>query len=425
MPSAGPDPHHLAHRLIVRYLRAASYASTAESFENEAREAGYNVGSNDQHAGDPELDLPDLISITEDYLSREAAAKQKQAAQDSAASAALTVLQAKLPGPPTLPYHLSETLSQLHTSNILTVGPAFVPRRSLCTSPDAEFLYKHEWHRCLATSAADKRVVLTKVEDHSMLDILEGEHKAAVLDFAQLGAGKLRALPQVDWTFDSAHGRLAATAGMDGAVVLYDLLELQNPTLQVLRHHTKFVVRVAFSDSGRYLASAGYDRKINIFRPTAASSHDVLSPPASQQADAEPDEPQRLAGRLQYELAHVIETPSNPEALLFLTQAKPGGLEREWLIYTIRGDSFLHYVALPSGASSAAASSAPIQPSLPPEAGSLEDRLRVLELRVQQSQQDASMPSAEDVEDWEEVKYNTNPTREDLHVSYSLVSASD
>lgn len=220
MASKEQDPNQLAHKLIARYLRLAGYASTLSSFENEAQIAGYRVTK----SGDTEQDNGiDLLSVTESYLSG-VHAIQKQAKHDAKAQAALSVLTQSLPGPSTLPYKLVKSHSQLHSSNILTVSSIHLPRRWF-DSARAE--YRSEWKRCFVTSAADKRVVISDVQSGEMVEVLEGQHKAAVLSVAQAGArtlSKYKGKEKCDLSLNSVVGRLLATAGMDGHVVLYDLV---------------------------------------------------------------------------------------------------------------------------------------------------------------------------------------------------------
>ncbi|KDN40617.1 hypothetical protein K437DRAFT_238797 [Tilletiaria anomala UBC 951] len=200
---------------------------------------------------------------------------------------------------------------------------------------------------------------------------MEGAHKAAVLAVAQVGEEDGVHGETACGRLNAVRRRLLASAGMDGSVVLYDCFNGKH--VQTLRHHNKFVVRVAFDASGRYLASAGYDRRINIY------------------LREEEEDPKDLA--VSYELVHTIETASNPEAILFVqsgevTDSQNNAVQldlRDWLVYTIRGDCFLHYVALPT------------------------------HRQVESSNEERV------IADWEELRYNTNPSRDDYHVSYSLL----
>eukprot|EP00795_Rhopilema_esculentum_P013939 gene13939-4894_t len=70
---------------------------------------------------------------------------------------------------------------------------------------------------------------------------------------------------------------LLLTGGMDGMVCLWDLEASQIP-LEHYKNHKKYVVRVKWSPSGRYFATASYDKSICIFRikEEEASGFDLL-----------------------------------------------------------------------------------------------------------------------------------------------------
>jgi cytochrome c len=73
----------------------------------------------------------------------------------------------------------------------------------------------------------------------------------------------------------SADGSLLATAGDDGAILLWDVEQLQQPTVTpvVLRGHKGKVVDLAFSRDGSTLASASWDGSIGIW-PLAGAAVD-------------------------------------------------------------------------------------------------------------------------------------------------------
>lgn len=132
---------------------------------------------------------------------------------------------------------------------------------------------------------------------------------------------------------------------MDGTTVLTDILT--HTTLQTLPS-AKFVVRLAFSPTGRFLAVASYDKSVTLYEAVGNPHHvrtgdedadlwlDALDDTDDADAAAEPE--------LRYELRHKVSTDGNPEALLFHPQST-------WLMYTQRGSHQLHYLGLPSGSS--------------------------------------------------------------------------
>lgn len=137
--------------------------------------------------------------------------------------------------------------------------------------------------------------------------------------------------------------------------------------MQTLKEHARFVVRVAHSPCGTFLASAGYDRKVVVYRVT------------------------RQSDELMYAKVHEIVLGANPEALVFVVgpSAPPapghelGVPRRAWLVFTERGHVDLTYVALPA-------------PDL----------------------EEGAAP------DFTTVKYNTNPDPDDHHAGYSLLDLS-
>lgn len=216
-------------------------------------------------------------------------------------ASALTALEA-LPPDATRPtahfptYKLERTLDYLHLGNILSVVPVTYPGVA---------------GACIATTGADKRVVITHLATGDVVGMLEPSapqdtqphgHHAAVLCFAQ----------------HTTNPRYAVTSGMDGMLVVWDLAH--DTPIQTLRDHRRFAVRVAFSQDARFLASASYDKTIHIYE----------------------DEQGRYVRR------HTITLTSNPEALLFVRGAPDQAGERPWLVYTVRDSVMLHYVGMPT-----------------------------------------------------------------------------
>lgn len=128
----------------------------------------------------------------------------------------------------------------------------------------------------------------------------------------------------------------------------------------------RFAVSVVHSPCGTFLASAGYDRKIIVYRATYEGE------------------------RVTYDKVHTAALAANPEALLFVNgpAAPPkdgaalGVPQRPWLVYTQRSSIVLHYMALPA-------------PDL-----------------------ESATP------DFQVVEYNTNPDPEDYYAGYSLLALS-
>ncbi|BEJ15184.1 hypothetical protein CspHIS471_0409510 [Cutaneotrichosporon sp. HIS471] len=127
---------------------------------------------------------------------------------------------------------------------------------------------------------------------------------------------------------------------MDGTLSLSDTVT--HSTLQTFSG-AKFVVRVAFSSDGRYLASASYDKSVSVYEAVGRAHHERTG---DEDADAwlhalDPGDDADAAAEaeLRYQLRHRVETESNPEAVLFHPAST-------WLMYTQRASPALHYLSL-------------------------------------------------------------------------------
>jgi WD40 repeat protein len=124
---------------------------------------------------------------------------------------------------------------------------------------------------------------------------------------------------------------------MDGTTVLRDLL-----TREALQTFTsgKFVVRVAFSHDGKFLATASYDHTVCVYvaEEAGTNTEDEVDPDTLDETD---DAALAASPSLRYALVHTVRTDANPEALLFHPAA-------DWLLYTVRASHELHYLRLPT-----------------------------------------------------------------------------
>ena len=117
--------------------------------------------------------------------------------------------------------------------------------------------------------------------------------------------------------------------------ILTDIITSQS--LQTFRS-SKFVVRVAFSPDGAFIATASYDHNIVIYAATSPYH------PPDDDEDATPldetDDPAlaRDPG-LRYTEVRRLKVDSNPETLLFHPKS-------HWLMYTVRASHLLYYVKL-------------------------------------------------------------------------------
>lgn len=117
---------------------------------------------------------------------------------------------------------------------------------------------------------------------------------------------------------------------------------VKGEVLQTFKH-AKFVVRVAFSPDGRWLATASYDRTIALYSLDPAS---VPAAPEATEDDEPAEDPLDLSCPLRWILRRNFECSGNPEGLVFGPKATG---EEAWLAYTERGDHQLKYIMLPEG----------------------------------------------------------------------------
>ncbi|WWC64743.1 uncharacterized protein I303_107354 [Kwoniella dejecticola CBS 10117] len=112
---------------------------------------------------------------------------------------------------------------------------------------------------------------------------------------------------------------------------------ITSKTLQSFKS-TKFVVRVAFSPDGHFMATASYDHNIVIY---AAVTPAAPPPPDEDDMPLDETDDYLLAcePELRYEEVRRIKVDSNPEAILFHPRST-------WLMYTLRSSHLLYYVDL-------------------------------------------------------------------------------
>lgn len=430
-----------SHRIVEQFLVSQGYVSTAAQLRIDAASCGLGMSA---RASDGAHPAPDLRQIVESYYSSIRADERRRKAEQLAATHATRSiadpLTLTLDGPPTLPFRLEHTHSTLHASNILSICQLKLPRRSFDTNIAR---YLNSIHDCLVTTAADKRIVFSNAQTGRVEEILESPeaHQAAVLSVAQ----------------DALDPRCLISCGMDARVVVWDLLTRK--PVQVLKDHSKFVVKVALSPTGEYLASIGYDKKVIVYRRTKrttfAASHVALrsaqgeiheEEEENEKEEEDDDGVEDLKGP-RYEKVHEIETQTNPEAILFVRAGlapeeadgaaqlavAPGAggsasgnvgaagellihearQKRTWLCFTVRNDSFIHYIALPTSADSSTL-----------ESISNELSRVTLDDDAQAKRTTAATCTTQVAADWSLHSFNTNPDRHDVHVSYSLLSLS-
>jgi WD40 repeat protein len=113
--------------------------------------------------------------------------------------------------------------------------------------------------------------------------------------------------------------------------------------------HAKFVIRSAFSQCGRWLATASYDRTIAIYEAVdrlSQSSHNgfkhwsAVDDDDAMIIDEEDDPDLAKEPSLRYVERFRVTVKTNPEAIEFHPLST-------YLLYTLRGSHLLHYISLP------------------------------------------------------------------------------
>lgn len=126
------------------------------------------------------------------------------------------------------------------------------------------------------------------------------------------------------------HARRAdhvASPPLAGSAKILDLVK--GEVVQTFKH-AKFVVRVAFSPDGKWLATASYDRTIALYSLDPATGP---APPGGADDDELAEDPLDVACPLRWELRRNFECVGNPEGLVFGPQLDG---EEDWLAYTER-----------------------------------------------------------------------------------------
>lgn len=422
------DAHQIAHASIAEFLDRNGYTSTLEAFQQEAsKKVGWTWNSGESESSpQAHLDEYRLENIIEKHQSILSSEKQRRANELHRLAALRSPLDLSLAGPSKLPFFLKDVYSKLHASNILSLSLVDLPTRSFSTT---EARYVSSTKRLICSTGADRNIIFSDPANGEMVESFEGgqgqndqaKHAAAVLCTAQNPNKKFQ-------------GEFV-TCGMDSKVIVWDLLH--GKAIQLIQTHSRFVVRCAFSKSGQYLATCSYDKTICVFKRNG----EELSRSIVDDEEDDSDMPPLL--KTKYTLIHTVNTRNNPESIVFVRSAlspspsDPGTEEgqtslisqidasanidspristqkRTWLAYTMRSDCFVHYLALPLDAD---------EESVPEEEASgegidgMSSKLGVLNVTEQDTSQNTSATP-----DWTELTFNTNASRSDYHVSYSLL----
>ncbi|PWN35480.1 WD40 repeat-like protein [Meira miltonrushii] len=421
------DAHQIAHASIAEFLDRNGYTSTLEAFQQEAsKKVGWTWNNGEgESSTQATLDEFRLENIIEKHQSILSSAKQRRANELHRLAAQRSPLDLSLAGPSKLPFRLKDVYSKLHASNILSLSLVDLPNRSFSTS---EARYISSTKRLICSTGADRNIIFSDPVDGEMVESFEGGQ--GQLDQAKHAAAVLCTAQNPNKQFQ----REFVTCGMDSKVIVWDLLH--GKAIQLIQTHSKFVVRCAFSQSGQYLATCSYDKTICVFKRNGEEL------PRNVAGDEEDDLDMPPLLKTQYTLVHTVKTRNNPESIVFVRsalspdQSDPGTEEtqtalvsqtgvpavsdspsilskkRTWLAYTMRSDCFVHYLALPLDADE---ERAPGEEASGEGIEAVSSKLGELNVTEQDTQNTKATP------EWTELAFNTNASRSDYHVSYSLL----
>ncbi|GAA5863263.1 hypothetical protein JCM3774_000833 [Rhodotorula dairenensis] len=319
-----PDPAIEAHRLVLRFLNHQGYHDAASALQREAARANPRILQRilapvDLGGGDPGYDWQDVV---DDFLG----ARLARCTVDDPTATLKEQLDALEIDEHELPQGEVRTAIR-DASNVLCVQSASVPRREWDTQ-QLRFVVHHL--ACLLTTAVDRTLKVYRSDSFELLESFSLPSPA--LSIAQHPS--------------PSQARFIACATMEGSLSVIDVVSRE--VVARVKDHNKYIVKVAFSPDGNYLATLGYDRLINIYR-FALAPHPA-DPPARNDDDAEdeePEDPLSTCPEVTLELVHAIPTRTNPEAAVWLPMPAGPDPAEAWLVWTAREDNLLHYVEAP------------------------------------------------------------------------------
>ncbi|KAI4727961.1 WD40 repeat-like protein [Aureobasidium sp. EXF-10728] len=263
--------------IVARFLKANSYDETLDAF---IREAGLPPSAGSTNKGDLTIE-----KILEEKRTFDMSLQFERLGTDDGA-------HGWSQHAPALPNEISGPTR----SNILHISLPLVAN----TTPDdvSESL--------LVATTADRRLNVHSLPACTLRDSLLAIHDSPVLSTAVLKQTHL------------------LTASMSGQLAISNL---QGEVFDKRRDHTKYVVQIAIheSEDATWLATAGWDGKVHVYRlDTSSTSSPILPPPLAS-----------------------ISLPTNPEALLFI---KHPDNNSPVLIVTRRDSTHLFYYSVDSEA---------------------------------------------------------------------------
>ncbi|TPX69532.1 long-chain-alcohol O-fatty-acyltransferase [Chytriomyces confervae] len=169
----------------------------------------------------------------------------------------------------------SKDVSSMLPFSLAAVVEFFLSSKSAPVSSDnAPSIHSSrlQFERCESLSPKETALIPTagsvlSVAESPSLDTIVASVSNKQLIFRNRSTGEVEHMtvqsPVLSLAVHPVHGNWVAAAAMDGTCVIVDALEKR--VIQSFKHHSKYVSRVAFSKSGAFMVTAGYDWAVTVY----------------------------------------------------------------------------------------------------------------------------------------------------------------
>ncbi|KAJ3389933.1 hypothetical protein HDU80_011382 [Chytriomyces hyalinus] len=176
----------------------------------------------------------------------------------------------------------SKDVSSMLPFSLAAVVEFFLSSKSAPVSSDnAPSIHSSrlQFERCESLSPKETALIPTagsvlSVAESPSLDTIVASVSNKQLIFRNRSTGEVEHMTVQSLVLSLAvhpvHGNWVAAAAMDGTCVIVDALEKR--VKQSFKHHSKYVSRVAFSKSGAFMVTAGYDWAVTVYALDEASN---------------------------------------------------------------------------------------------------------------------------------------------------------
>jgi COMPASS component SWD3 len=294
-----PKSEYFAHALVSQFLEQNGYSKTLAAFKEEAKSAI----AEEKLVERPQESLTELVN---EYVMGQLGSNFDKLSLKRHIDDDISIS-----GTDNYPQYLYETLSQIHTSNILTVRTHLLPLTDFIDND-----YVPSQVPTLVTGSADKTVRITSLLTGDTIGIFS-HHNGGVLCI----------------DFHPQYPNLMLTASLDGSAALIDVVK--NDKVQTFKDlHNKPIVRAKFSNDGGLFITTSYDHTLNIFEMVSPAT------PISPITPASPRSPSSASPTgIRYRKLKTMKFPTALEGVAFL----PDG---QTLVVSMRENNYLHYIDL-------------------------------------------------------------------------------